>query len=434
MNIREYLQYRARRVKEFWSENIPTRHPYSLLSFLLSLGVLGFGMAFRPESKVARPLSESDLGRFQPSPQRRQIREIWQNFPAAAALASERLIHLSSEPHTAIIWDAARAITVRDLGMPPYLARATLVANSQFLDFKPIPSSATVPFRLWAVPSPYARDVQPPDPAAVPLVDDWVIAVARAEGDQTLHAEGSYQGRTNSTCGTFAYKQIVSSVHLSSPLVGGGLFTLDGKLLGVIVACNGEPAVVSVDTLTALLAQPVPVRDRLRILYGMRVGENDQTVRVLLVWAGSIAGASGLRAGDLIRAVDDQPVHSFADLQALNSAEGVHEIEVERNRRKLSLLLAASPEQPAPTSSVTVNGVVLKADAAHSQIVVDSVAPSSPWSDTGLEKADVVLRVDNAPVRSLKEAAAALTRRRTTPLHLEIIRENNTAEVLLPNE
>lgn len=433
MNSSEYLRYRVQRLRAFWSANVPTRKPYSLIAFVLSLSILGFGMVFRPGSEIARPLSESDLGRFQQLPQRRQLRDLWRNIPAAVEKASRRLLPLRSEPHTAVVWDPERAITAFDLSNPPFRARATLASGGQFTELKPVPSSAAAPLRVWSLPSNVSADFPAPDLNAQPQIDDMVIAVSRTEGGQTPDAEGFYQSRANASCGTLRYKQIASTVPLSGGLIGGGLFTLDGRLLGIVVSCFGDTVVMSVDSVAAVLAQPASTSDRFDLLYGMTVAETGDGVSVTSVWAESIAGMSGLRAGDTLIAVANQPVRSLADLDSLSNPEVPHDMTVQRNRRALSVILAPAPLQPL-LAQAEIQGITFQDGAAPSRVAVTAIAPESPWAAAGLQRADILLRVNDAPIRDLKDAIAALSRRRSAPLHLEVMRANSVAGVILPNE
>ncbi|HET9045709.1 MAG TPA: RIP metalloprotease RseP [Casimicrobiaceae bacterium] len=126
--------------------------------------------------------------------------------------------------------------------------------------------------------------------------------------------------------------------------------------------------------------------------------------------AGSPAANAGLRAGDLVVAVDDDPVRSWQDLrwrlvraQGHDSATLTVERPESRGARETSTLSLASMK-PADWEGNAMALLGLKSDLGPP--LVDQIVPGKPADRAGLKAGDRIVSIDGAAVRSPSDVAA----------------------------
>jgi S1-C subfamily serine protease len=148
------------------------------------------------------------------------------------------------------------------------------------------------------------------------------------------------------------------------------------------------------------------------------------------VWDGDAAALSGLRAGDIVRAVGGQPVASLeaARMLLLSTAEPVIPMVVRRTAAEMAINLTRGQGETAPSQEASL-GIVW--EGRRRGYPIDEVLPGSAAARAGLQHGDVVLRVDHAEPRSLAELQRRLAGNRSTSF-LEIRRGPRRLGVLLP--
>ena len=379
-----------------------------MLTLCAAIAILVLGVVFKPQKKAERALSESDLSRLQPAPAVR-FDELSRELADASGYAAPRLVYLPGIPHTAVVWDSTRAITA-------------LEGSAAKPDWKPAATPNGAPFAVWSFPAMAGKAIAEPSTTITIAAGDWVMAVARASADQIVFAEGTYQGISEARCGGFEYREANSSARISANFLGGGLFSSDGKLLGAIVACNGEPVVVSAGSVSAVLRQPVFITDRLEKDYGLRVNEAAGAMVAAVVWSGSAADVAGVKPGDAIVQAQGKAVTEWSDLEALEEGDA-STILVRRGRRTVKMQLVRA------RADITADGLTLV--SRTSNVVVSVVAPDSAAARANLQPGDRLIRVGGAAIETPDAAARALTRYAKGPVNLEIERGGARAEVML---
>ena len=124
-------------------------------------------------------------------------------------------------------------------------------------------------------------------------------------------------------------------------MLGGGLFDLEGNLLGVIVECRGQLKVVAAAGVESIIARDT-AEQRLLGTYGVMVGplsleeqayfKTGDGVLVREVWTDFGGDLAGLRPGDIIRTVNGQAVTSSADLVVPAASASPVNLVVRRGR------------------------------------------------------------------------------------------------------
>ena len=178
-------------------------------------------------------------------------------------------------------------------------------------------------------------------------VGAWVVAIGNALGlpggptvtQGIVSATGrtvQEPGQTQNTAGPFLFDAIQTDAPINPGNSGGALVNLNGQVIGIntLVATQAEPGVsaqgigfaIAIDTAKPIADQLVAtghaVHPYLGIAYGpltpslaVRLGVNtDNGFVVGQVAPGSPAASAGLQPGDVITAVDGQPLDSESAL------------------------------------------------------------------------------------------------------------------------
>lgn len=285
-------------------------------------------------------------------------------------------------------------------------------------------------------------------------VGEWVVAVGHPFDFQFSVTSGivSARGRRNLSRDEIQdYIQTDAAVNPGSS--GGPLFNLRGELVGINTAIF-NPGVVAAN---AGISFAIPANMARRIM-----GELEQTGRVARAGLGvqtrdrapteenprpgaeisrvvaeGPAEQAGLRRGDVVVAVGDEPVGGSQDLRGIVLASDVDEelvLTVERGRRELTLSVRTRDDRDMgplggmlPEGATSWGGMVLAPmnderaaglgatppeDAAGGLLVL-SVAPASSGAAAGLLPGDIVLRVQKEPVTSIDALWSVAASRRS---------------------
>ena len=405
---------------------ISFRNPYTVIIFFVALLILATGVIFKPKKRI-RQLSESDIAHSQQVAQRARLTELSKFLGDAADNASPRLLYLKSAPHTAVAWDRGEAVTAP--------------REDDGLRKKPLPAGA--PLEAIAIPQ-EADAVTPPVSSSGTTgaieTGEWVMAVARQGEDDVVFAHGLYQGTAMAECGGFAYRRVNSSAVLSEALEGGGLFTLQGGLLGLVTSCQGVPVVVSTASLHTILQQTVSLEDRVEQTAGFRMamapaapGGEPGEARITLVWRGSAANRAGLEPGDAIVELDGQTVHSIADVEGLAAGAGAKEHELVVRRGKKTMTVTLGPPVAGAGTTIAA-GMTLESEPRTNRVAAKAVAEGSPAAMAGVEPGDVIAEIGGVEIKSPAQAAALFETRRAGALLVTLERGAERAEAMISHE
>jgi S1-C subfamily serine protease len=192
--------------------------------------------------------------------------------------------------------------------------------------------------------------------------------------------------------------------------------------LGAQAADTGTPASdtpgptpTAIPVVTATIAPATPSGSG--AFLGVRLVDSRQGVQIVAVAPGSPAEIAGLQVGDVLTAIDNQPIQIAGQVQAIlnNKAPGASMlVRIRRNDQALDITvrLAARPALVAATAAFTVvppmppvsAAIIAVFPAFGFRATVDSnglrvieVMPGSPAQRGGLRPNDVIFRVDDQP-------------------------------------
>lgn len=358
--------------------------------------------------------------------------------------------------------EGATEITVRLNDEKEY--KAELVGSDQLTDVAVLrlisPGRANFPFVQF-------------DKQADLRVGDWVVAVGNPFGLEGTATAGivSAIGRRNIGGSNF-----VDFIQTDAPInrgnSGGPTFDLQGRVVGVnsaIFSPTGGnvgigfaiPAATADTVVRQLIAggrvsrgwlgvQVQPMDDDLAKSFGL---DEPKGALVASVIAGGPAAGAGLRAGDLILAVNGQDVKDQSDLTRKVASAPVNsnarfDILREGQRRTLSVRLGERPGEQqlasadpssrgetAPSATPDVRQAALGVDVrpvrpeerrrldlgdGDTGLVVTRIESGSELAEKAVARGDVLLQASGRPLRTAAdlEAAVAASREQRRPLQL----------------
>jgi Do/DeqQ family serine protease len=290
-------------------------------------------------------------------------------------------------------------------------------------------------------------------------VGDFVVAIGNPFGlGQTVtYGIVSALGRTG--LGIEGYENFIQTDASINPgNSGGALVSTDGRLIGIntaIVGPNGGNIGIGfaipsnmAGAIAAQLAEHgevqrgelgVMIQDLTPELASAFNQSPEGGAVIARVLPDSPAERAGLRAGDIVTAVNGQPVANGAALRnAIGLVRAGSEVRLSavRDGKPITLTARLSPPGGQGTAGGRLDEQLAGAELAEigashplagkvEGVAVAKVERGSPAWRAGLRPGDIVLSINRQPVRSLAEASAALKRSGADGLLLNIQRGNS---------
>lgn len=421
-----------------------TNRRYIVTITLVAAGILVFGSLLRPrQPSTDQPvpgLSQADRSRLARYAQRRDLDSMTDFFRTVVNDASGRIVQLPSLDRTGLVWEAGVVLTVRTERRFPDAATLATATG----DIGVVPSVAGPHLPIAALRMPEVDGFAEVLRRRAALLDpgSWTVALWRR--NRELHfTPAHFLGIASAQCDEQPVSELLSSVSWTEEMAGGGVFDLDGRLLGVIVPCGSRFVAVDSESIEMLLRQGRTIESRLLGRYGLRLGPLTaeevehygigEGVVVREVWTGYLAAEAGFVPGDIVVALNAEPIGSSEQLEPLMAPADVETFDVEIRRRGEPLIvqLPTDPSLQGRGSATTeVAGLVW--EPLPEGYVIDTVIPGSPADTVGIRAGDRLLRIDGAEPASLAQVAAVLAPGRLTPAFVELERRERRWGVLLP--
>jgi serine protease Do len=296
-------------------------------------------------------------------------------------------------------------------------------------------------------------------------VGDWVVAVGNPFGLGGTVTVGviSGQGRNIGGSNYGDFLQIDAAVNTGNS--GGPAFNTKGEVVGVntaIYSPNGGNVgiafAIPAATVKGIVQQLIDDGTVTRGYLGVSIQDVTRDIAdgVGLANAkGAIvrepatdgpAGAAGVKSGDIITAVDGDPIDDALDLSrtiAGKAPESTVELTIWRDgaETKLSVKLQTlneeavaqndqqKPTPPAEIPTETSVGLTLVPNADGSGgLLIQNVDPDSPAAAKGLAVGDSIIEVNNTPVNSLQEFEAAIDAVKAKGLNTALVKASRDGE------
>lgn len=274
-----------------------------------------------------------------------------------------------------------------------------------------------------------------------PRVGDWVVAIGNPFGLGGTVTAGivSARGRDIGAGPYDDFLQIDAPVNRGNS--GGPSFNLDGEVVGINTAIFSPsggsvgigfaiPSNIAQNVVAQLKkdgavvrgwlgVQIQPVTEDIASSLGL---DHPQGALVADVQHGSPAAKAGIEAGDVVMAINGDPVHDARDLQRRVAAlppGSTHGIELLRKGRKLSLnaefgklpieerQASAAGEDKSSSADLTGLGVILERGAGG--VVIASLDPEGAAASHGLHAGDVIIAIGGDKVAKPADVAEKLT-------------------------
>ena len=419
---------------------------YVVVLTLVACLILVVGWLARPRDlpKAQAPVpSETELEQLARRTERRSLESMTKYFAGIAGEVSPSLAYIPSAGVTGIVWDQQRVISA-PLSEPRPSGTVTLTASSGDATVTPDLWGPNLPLTVLRTPPRLGTLAVAPRASSPPQPGDWIVAVWRTDGPQAF-AAANFRQLTPTGCGQSSVTEVVSSLSLTRSMVGGGVFTLEGHLLGVILPCRDHIAAIETASIDAMLERVDTVGQRLLARYGFVVAPLSSEealyftvaggLLVREVWNGSRADDAGVWPGDIITGVGDQPVGAIDDLRALTISAGTSfDVVAQRGTKTVKFALMFGPQPARPTGEPIAAGLTLEpAPQTDRSYRIESVVSGSQASRAGLAPGDRLVRVDRSAPRTLQQAQRILSTKRSSPMLLEVEREGRRIAIVIPS-
>jgi serine protease DegQ len=297
------------------------------------------------------------------------------------------------------------------------------------------------------------------------LVGDYVVAIGNPFNLGQTVTLGIVSALGRSGINPQGYEDFIQTDASINPgNSGGALITLDGRLVGIntaIIAPNGGgnvgigfavPVNLALAVMKQLIEHGTVERGRLGVTIqdltpdlaeAMGVDATGGAV-VGSVEPGSAAARAGLRAGDVVVAIDGHALRGSADLRG---RVGMHRpgdkvrLEIRRGKERQNmevtldaLSAAATPGVPTELAGLTLQPLApgMPGYGTVEGLSVAAVDPRSPAAQAGLQPGDVILAVNRHPVTSAGDLDAALRAAPGNAVGLLVWRDGREIFVVLP--
>jgi S1-C subfamily serine protease len=405
-----------------------TQRQYIAVIAVTSVVVLALGVLLKPKQLPAPTISGEETLRLQTLTQRRNLENLAVYFSEVAGGIQPGLVWLNEIALTGLVWNQEGLIVTAG---PNHLTpeevtalttRGNITVKSQLL---------SVNFRAASLEAPRGSRLQPVHKSNFQGLTPgiWIIQVARQAGGNYLFTPGVYGGIAPTRCGSTEYQAIQSNLPLTDSALGGGLFDVDGNLLGVLLRCGDHLAAVVPADVDRELARAASLEGQLLQSYGLqmtglddvsrRYFQSQEGVLVTAVTDGQLADVAGLTPGDVITTLDKTPVLAPDDLRPLTMSKDGNgfQLEVRRKRRTVRIDLQTGASQaPGQRQSAEFRDVALT-DPSQGYLV-ETVLRGSRADRASIQAGDRLLLVDGKPPRSVAAVRKAFSEDNRDPIFL----------------
>lgn len=392
-----------------------THTQYIAFSAVIAVAILVVGVILKPKELPAPTVSGEEILRLQRLTVRRNLENLAVYYSEIASDIQPGLVWLEELGMTGIVWNGDGMIVTAGPAGPGAGAITALTTSGSVALERTLFSRH---FRSAVLQAPKDSQLKPVPKGSTQGMTAGVsiLQVARQAGGNYVFTPGAYGGIVSMRCGGVEYQALQSNIPLTEPLLGGGIFDVDGNLLAVVARCDGKFAALLPTEMDREIGRASSLEGQLLRGYGIQLNPLDEFMRdycrcsegivVRGVSGGQLADTAGLIPGDVITTLDKQPVAGIENLKPLASADATEfsEVTVRRGPRTIRLKLqrAGGSMRDRVPAGIAVTGLARG-------YRVDSVVRGSRAARGGLQEGDWLLQIDGKPPQSADAVRSVLS-------------------------
>lgn len=292
-------------------------------------------------------------------------------------------------------------------------------------------------------------------------VGDYVVAIGNPFGIGQTITHGIVSALRRTGLGIEGYEDFIQTDASINPgNSGGALVNLRGELVGINTAIIGPSGgnvgigfAIPINMARDVVAQLVEFKEVRRGQLGVMIQDLTPDLAKAMgltsinagavisrVESGSAAESAGLKAGDIVTAINKVMVRNSADLRnkigLLRVGESV-DLTILRKGKEMSLQATLAkrmaPRLQGGDLSPLLDGVVLGQAVRNTQasgVEIISVRSGSKAADAGLRKGDIIVSVNQEPVAGLDDLSTKV-KRDASQLLINVLRNGSALFILL---
>ncbi len=399
----------------------------ALASCLILIG----GWLARPRDRSTNPApvpSETELEQLARRTERRSLDSMAKYFAGVARDVDASVARVNRLGVSGIVWDEWRVVTP-PLPRGPGSRAVSVAAATGEVEAQPTVWGPNLP--LAAVALTRKAALTPARRAtSLPQSGEWLVAVWRT-GTAPAFAAGNFRQTASTECGSTPVDEVVSSLVFVEPMVGGGVFNIDGHLVGMILPCDGRLIAIATASIHSVLVGADAIDQRVLRDYGLGLGplsaeeknyfKATDGLLVRDIWTGGAGDGAGLRTGDVVTAVNGLEVLEANDLRAMTTpSDGPLELTILRGSKRMTIALSATGVETVPGTGSPGAGLIMESSPKSYRIA--SVRPAGSAARAGVQSGDRLIRIDHAEPRSLDQVNRLVGGDQRPPMWLEVER------------
>lgn len=296
-------------------------------------------------------------------------------------------------------------------------------------------------------------------------IGDYVVAIGNPFGIGLTATQGIVSALNRSTSLNFYDNYIQTDASINSGNSGGALVDLNGNLIGInsaILSKTGGSVgigfAIPSNTVKSITDQIIKNGKVSRGVIGIRGADVNQVLKdlnkipvsegafITEVFPNSAAEKAGLKAGDVITAVNGSHIVDFNHLRSVISAQPAEtsfEIAYIRDGKTYTTKLTSDRSQVTQNNSKTAGKNAGQGDVSvlgttftqgDDGVVVGKVANNSPFYAYGIKAGDKLKSIQNTNINNTDDLNKALEATKESDVVVfKFQRENRTIYVSIPN-
>ncbi len=415
---------------------------YPALLTLVSIAILVIGVLAKPKKATTEALvSKTEMVRLEQMSQKKSLEDMTSYFSRVARDTARQLVFVPAANATGLVWNENGAIVTA--ARPESAADSVKVLLPAEGEGTASWGPAQGPVGTLQLAERSVTRLAAAIPVPVTSPSSWVLQVSRRKNGELFFTPGLQRGVRQVTCGESTYREIDNSIELTPAMTGGGLYDLDGDLLGIILPCGGRMFVLPAGDVDELTRRQPSSTAAFEKQWGLRLATLDEpaqqyfrTTEGLLVREvrdESLAARSGILPGDVLLSLDGEAATTVEEFFKLASSipESGGKVIVLRGGRKRTLTLSASGT-PSDSAAGKPDDIGIAIAPPPAGYLVEDVAQDSAAHKAGIMPGDRLLEVNGSKVVRFDEIRNFFNKSPDGPKYLLVSRGERRIGILLP--